>query len=71
MGEYLVAKIIVLGVIVAIFTALAIGFYNLISKKGNPKRTAYALAVRIALSLFLFVGLIFAFSQGWLRPHTL
>jgi len=48
------------------------GFFMLRRKDENPqdadKRMARALAVRVALSVTLFLLILFAWAMGWIHP---
>jgi hypothetical protein len=49
------------------FSAL---FY-LVKNRGDSKRVAKALTLRIGLSLSLFLLLLVAFALGWITPHAI
>ena len=46
------------------------GFFMLRRKEGeaDDKRMARALAVRVALSVTLFLLILFAWAMGWIHP---
>ena len=46
------------------------GFFMLRHKEGeaDDKRMARALAVRVALSVALFLLILFAWAMGWIHP---
>lgn len=59
-------------VFAAIAVALFLALFNLLKprdKNIDPAKTAKALTMRIGLSIFLFVFLIFCFLMGWIKPH--
>lgn len=59
-------------VLAAISVALLLALFSLLKprdKNTDPARTAKALTVRIGLSIFLFLFLIFCFFMGWIKPH--
>jgi NADH:ubiquinone oxidoreductase subunit 6 (subunit J) len=60
--------VVILGVIIS---SLGFGLYYLVKDQSNTKRTVHALTIRIALSLFLFFALWFAYFMGWISPHGL
>ena len=66
-----IIKLIVLAVIFFILLSLGFGLYYLFTNKGKSKKTVKALAVRIGLSLFLFIALFVAFYFGWISPHAI
>jgi len=64
-------KIVMIAMLVAVLVALAsAGLFML--RKGDPDkrdaRMARALAVRVALSVALFLFILLAWRMGWLRP---
>ena len=63
--KYLVIVILVL-IIISLGKAL---FHLSSSKPGDSSRMVKALAWRIGLSVFLFVLLLVAYTQGWIRPQ--
>jgi hypothetical protein len=54
-----------------ILSSLAMGLYYLIKDLNQSKRIVKALTIRITLSLLLFIGLLVAFTFGWISPHSL
>jgi hypothetical protein len=65
--KYLVIMILVL-IIISLGKAL---FHLSSSKPGDSGKMVKALAWRIALSVFLFVLLLVAYSQGWVQPQQI
>jgi hypothetical protein len=43
--------------------------FHLVKDKGDSKRMANALTIRIALSVALFILLFIAWKQGLIQPH--
>ncbi len=64
-------KFIVITCLVGIVAGLGAGLYFLVNDKGETKRMARALTVRIALSAAIFLFLLLAWSQGWIHPRSL
>jgi hypothetical protein len=63
-------KFLVVLILGAILVSLAKALFHLSSSKpGESGKLVKALGVRIALSVFLFVLLLFAYSQGWIEPQ--
>jgi len=60
----LVAFILIIG---SLFSA---GFF-LVRDKGKSRNVAWALTVRIGLSVALFLLLLAAWKLGWIEPHAL
>jgi hypothetical protein len=46
-------------------------FFHLYSRKSSPKNVVKSLAIRIGLSLVLFISLIMASYLGYIKPHAL
>ncbi|MBV1875164.1 MAG: DUF2909 domain-containing protein [Cycloclasticus sp.] len=44
-------------------------FYHLSSKKSSPKEVVKSLALRIGLSLTLFISLLLGSYLGFIKPH--
>jgi hypothetical protein len=63
--KYLVIVILLL-IVISLGKAL---FHLSSSKPGDSGKMVKALAWRIGLSVFLFVLLIVAYSQGWIAPQ--
>ncbi len=62
-------KILIVACLLAIIASLGVGMFHLVKDKGNSKRMANALTIRIALSVALFVLLFIAWQQGLIQPH--
>ncbi len=65
-------KYLVIAILVLILISLGKALFNLSSSKpGDSIKMVKALAWRIGLSVFLFVLLIVAYSQGWTDPQRM
>ena len=64
-------RILVVGVLLAIIASLGTALYHLASGRGDSQKMVRALAVRVALSIGLFVLLIVAWRAGLIAPHGL
>ena len=64
-------KILVIIVLAAIVISLGSALFHLSSGKGDSKKMARALTVRVALSLVLFILLMAAWAFGLITPHGL
>jgi hypothetical protein len=64
-------KILVIIVLFAIIFSLGNGLFHLSRGKGDSKKLARALTVRVCLSVALFVLLILAWYTGLITPHGL
>lgn len=62
-------KLLIVACLFAIIASLGAGLFHLVRDKGNSKRMANALTLRIALSVALFVLLLIAWQQGLIQPH--
>jgi hypothetical protein len=64
-------KIIILILLMLVLLSLGAGMFTLIKDQNKSDRTVKFLTLRIALSVSLFVILIFSFFMGWIQPHGL
>ena len=64
-------KILVVIVLAAIVISLGSALFHLSSGKGDSKKMARALTIRVGLSLVLFILLMLAWAGGWITPHGL
>jgi NADH:ubiquinone oxidoreductase subunit 6 (subunit J) len=62
-------KLIIIVVFIGIVASLASGLYYLVNDKGQTKRTAKALTIRVALSVGLFLFLMLLVALGVIKPH--
>jgi hypothetical protein len=62
-------KLIILALLVAILGSLTSGLFFLVRDRGGTDRTVRSLTVRIALSVALFLLLLFGFATGLIEPH--
>ena len=67
----MLAKTFIIIALVCIFISLGMALYFLFADGGKSKKTAYALTIRITLSITLFVLLLVAYFNGWFAPHDL
>jgi hypothetical protein len=56
---------------ILIFISLGSAMYFLVHDRGRSSRTLMALAIRVALSISLFVLLMASYYFGWFRGHLL
>jgi len=64
-----VIKILIIIALVAIVFSLGSALYHLSSGKGDSKKMARALTIRVGLSLALFILLMLAWYNGLISPH--
>ena len=63
-------KILVIVILVAIIASLGSALFHLSSGKGDSKKMARALTVRVGLSVVLFILLMLAWRMGYISPHS-
>ena len=56
---------------ILILSSLAIALFFLMRDKGKSNRTVQALAMRVALSITLFLILLGSYRMGWIVPTGL
>jgi hypothetical protein len=64
-------KFLIIACLIGIVLSLGTGLFHLVNDKGNSKKMANALTVRVALSVALFVLLFIAWKQGLIQPHEI
>lgn len=62
-------KPLIIATFVIIFGSLAGAGYFIVRDRGRTKNTAWALTVRISLSVALFLFILFAHWMGWIQAH--
>ena len=62
-------KILVIVVLFAIVGSLGSALFHLARGKGDSKKMARALTVRVGLSVVLFILLMLAWYNGLITPH--
>jgi hypothetical protein len=64
-------KIVVAIAFVLIIGSLAFALFFLMRDKGRSNRTVQALAMRVGLSITLFLLVLFSYKMGWIQPTGL
>lgn len=64
------ARLLILACFLAIVASLVSALVHFVRGKGDSKKMARALTIRVALSLLLFVLLLVAWRLGWIQPHS-
>lgn len=64
-------KILVIVILLAIIGSLGSALFHLSSGKGDSRKMARALTVRVGLSVVLFILLMLAWYNGLITPHGL
>ena len=62
-------RYLILAGLLAIVLSLGSALLHLVRGKGDSKKMARALTIRVGLSILLFVLLLLAWSLGWIQPH--
>jgi hypothetical protein len=62
-------RFLVVAALIAIVASLGTALYHLASGRGDSRKLVRALAVRVALSIALFVLLLLAWRSGLIVPH--
>jgi cytochrome bd-type quinol oxidase subunit 2 len=62
-------KLLVVAALVAIVVSLGSALFHLSSRQGNPEKMVRALAIRVGLSVGLFILLLVAWKLGYISPH--
>ena len=63
--EKIIVVVIFVGILASLFSAL----YYMVKDKGKSGRTAWALSVRIGMSVGLFILLLVLWKLGVIAPH--
>ncbi len=64
-------KIVVVVLLIAIVASLGSALFHLSSGKGDSRKMARALTLRVGLSVTLFCVLIGAWALGLISPHSI
>jgi hypothetical protein len=64
-------KTVVAIAFVLIVGSLASALFFLMRDKGRSNRTVQALAMRVGLSITLFLLVLFSYKMGWIQPTGL
>jgi hypothetical protein len=66
-----ILKILIIVFLVAIVASLGNALFHLSSGKGDSKKMARALTIRVGLSVVLFILIMIAWYVGLITPHGL
>jgi len=64
-------KIVVAIAFLLIIGSLGSALFFLMRDKGRSNRTVHALAMRVGLSITLFLLVLFSYKMGWIQPTGL
>ena len=62
-------RFLILAGLLAIVLSLGSALVHLVRGKGDSKKMARALTIRVGLSILLFALLLLAWYLGWIQPH--
>ena len=62
-------RLVVVILMVGILASLGSALFHLARDKGDSKKMVNALTLRVALSIALFLLLMFSWRMGWIAPH--
>ena len=62
-------RFLILAGLLAIVLSLGSALLHLVRGKGDSKKMARALTIRVGLSILLFLLLLLAWYLGWIQPH--
>jgi cytochrome bd-type quinol oxidase subunit 2 len=65
-----IIKILIIACLVAIVLSLGSALFYFMNDKGESKKMARALTIRVGLSVLLFILLLIAWWQGLIEPHA-
>ena len=63
-------RFVVFALLAGIVSSLGVALYQLSSGKGDSQKMIRALALRVALSIGLFILLLIGWRAGWITPRT-
>ncbi|MDH4114387.1 MAG: twin transmembrane helix small protein [Burkholderiaceae bacterium] len=63
-------RIIILLALAGILLSLGSALVYLVRDKGATSRTVNALTVRVAISVALFLFILFSYWMGWIQPRS-
>ena len=63
-------RIIILLALAGILLSLGSALVYLVRDKGTTSRTVNALTVRVAISVALFLFILFSYWMGWIQPRA-
>ena len=63
-------RFLILAGLLAIVLSLGSALLHLVRGKGDSRKMARALTIRVGLSIVLFILLLVAWWLGWIQPHA-
>lgn len=61
-------RYVVIVAFVLIIASLGSALFFMMKDRGQSDRTVYALAMRVAFSITLFIFILVAYKLGWIQP---
>lgn len=62
-------KILIVSMLVLILISLSSAGLFILRDRGKTRNSAWALTVRVGLSVTLFLIILGAYQMGWIQPH--
>ena len=63
-------RIVIVIALVGILFSLGSALFYLMRDKGTTNRTVNALTIRVAISVALFLFILFSYWMGWIAPRS-
>ncbi|HZA96524.1 MAG TPA: twin transmembrane helix small protein [Burkholderiaceae bacterium] len=63
-------RILIVIALVGILFSLGSALFYLMRDKGTTNRTVNALTIRVAISIALFLFILFSYWMGWIAPRS-
>ena len=63
-------RIVIVIALVGILFSLGSALFYLMRDKGTTNRTVNALTIRVAISIALFLFILFSYWMGWIAPRS-
>ena len=62
-------RIVIVIALIGILFSLGSALFYLMRDKGTTNRTVNALTIRVAISIALFLFILFSYWMGWIAPR--
>jgi hypothetical protein len=63
-------RILIVIALIGILFSLGSALFYLMRDKGTTNRTVNALTIRVAISIALFLFILFSYWMGWIAPRN-
>jgi hypothetical protein len=63
-------RILIVIALIGILFSLGSALFYLMRDKGTTNRTVNALTIRVAISVALFLFILFSYWMGWIAPRS-